>query len=244
MKSIGNMWPTWVIIYFVFLLTLFIVFITFVAGYQIIPEDDLENKTLEFCESFNQTENFTLSCMDFFNDYAEAMQSRLNCTTVYENNTIYVNTTINNTYIYNNTIIYNKTYVYNHTYVTNNTIYIDDKADAEQQAKRDHEFRMRQLELGVANETEEIKIPAGYVSQKDVDIMISEAISKANPPPTELPAPKEFKFENFLIFFLVVGAGGFFIYKIVKERFFKKKLPPMEHMKEDVLGDEKSQTDF
>lgn len=184
-------------------------------GYQIIPENNYENRTIIFCQSICDSYNATIKCVDYHNYLIDKFKEK-------DNNTIL----INNTLVINNTI--ERTEIINITkYVLiNNTFYVNDST-ATRQMEMDHEFRMEQLKYNVQNSTSSEEDATKSYSESELQLKISEALSSREPPPS-LDAsdsePKEPVDIHYTTILFVLGAIilGTFLFRKFKDKIFPK----------------------
>lgn len=229
-----------------------------VYAFKIIPEDPYENESLKICSTvYNSTDsNNTLDCLKFFVQFKES--AIVNYTNISEQ----INSSIHE--IFNKTlneedvkeIIENETGNLSQfiTYSEYDEIkkrlkdelvqFIKDNignlsVDADKQAERDHEFRMEQLKLGASGEKPEEEEPSevsqsGY-TEAQVQTLISEAVSKANPPQPQPIVNKSlvdkdvFSWDVAIILIMITLLVGFG-FKALKNKFWPKK--PYERYKD------------
>jgi hypothetical protein len=193
-----------------------------------------------FCErlgiDLNQTYGY-LECQDF---WSKVNNNSITNTTIYTNQSI--NQTINESVFddyfegyYSGLEAYLEDLVENSTFTINNTLVdcsqcnntyqrvIDDTAVTEAQAKRDHEYRLKELEILGSNKS----IIDSY-TKAEVDSKISDLLDRL-PPIASLTASnsKRGEFSNYLPYVLI----GIVLVVVVYFFYFKKKkgLPALQY---------------
>jgi molecular chaperone DnaK (HSP70) len=204
----------WFILCITILLAMIIHNSVFGLALQIIPENDLENKSLEICSEIygSSTTNQTLNCINFFLGLAANTSSS---TTIIQQDLSSIDKDYIERRIAERLVESSFLNIAEITNLVDEGIarYDNKKTEefdsVETQAQRDHEFRMKELELG---KEEEIVVEAIY-TEVELKNKIADALQKQQPQ-QETPAPKQEK-DYMTLFFLAVAVivVGYLIYK-------------------------------
>lgn len=217
----------------------FFVFLTLfgnVHAFKIIPEDPYENQSLSICSKLYNSSNLTLDCVRFFDTLRHNKTFNLsginnsidNLSSIVLSKKDIVKLIKNETKNLSKYITFNeyKEIIKKDTQKVKEDLegkfskYIDSKiknssVDAEKQADRDHEYRMKELELNKKEEESSKKY-----TEEELNLRISEEIQKREPYIPPVPVQQNTMFGDIPPIMLI---GFVVLVGILAFTYFKKK---------------------
>lgn len=201
----------------------------------IIPEDPLENKSLEICgKIYNSTAtNETLDCVNFLISLKGSNSSH----TVIHNYTDdrdYIERRIEEKLVEKEFLTFDEMTNHIKEEVIRQLVLTEEEEEEDcgpnTKCAREFELRMKELELNEEPIETDAKTYSEEEFQKELSLQISEAISRANPPdrkPEPIPEEKDFvKYFALIIGVILIGYLGYKKLKLNQKPVYVK--PPIK----------------